>query len=113
MIKNWQPDLIGIEGIQYEQHMGVTTFQSLAWLQGILMECCFELGINYDIVNTNTWRHGIGVKGKTRADRKRSMQLLVKEWYDISVSEDEADSIGIGKYLAQTVKPRYSVQSWE
>ena len=29
------------------------------------------------------------------------MQLLAKTWYDVTVSEDEADAIGIGKYVAE------------
>ena len=28
------------------------------------------------------------------------MQLIAKTWFDISVSEDEADAIGIGKYAS-------------
>ena len=43
MIENWQPDAIGLEGIQYQdevsgQKASVTVFQALARLQGILME---------------------------------------------------------------------------
>lgn len=54
MIENWKPDIIGIEGIQYQKEIGVTTFQTLARIQGILMDCCFELGIRYEICSTNT-----------------------------------------------------------
>ena len=41
------------------------------------------------------------------------MQLLAKEWFDISVSDDVADAIGIGKYLASTAKPKPQVMFWE
>ena len=41
MIDNWKPDIIGIEGTQYQQDMGVTTFQTLARLQGVLMDLCY------------------------------------------------------------------------
>lgn len=113
MIENWHPDLIGIEGIQYQQNFGVTTFQTLARLQGVLMELCYELSIPFKICPTNTWRAHCGVKGTQRADRKRSMQLLVKKWFDISVSDDEADAIGIGKYLADTNKKQTELVNWE
>lgn len=93
--------------------MGVTVFQTLAHLQGILMETAFEMGIPFKLCSTNTWRHTCGVKGKTRTDRKRSMQLLVKQWFDISVSEDEADAIGIGKYMSSQVVPPIKVENWE
>lgn len=116
MIENWQPDAIGLEGIQYQdevsgQKASVTVFQALARLQGILMETCYERKIEYVICPTNTWRHHCGVTGKTRIDKKRSMQYKAKEWHDITVSDDEADAIGIGKYTADL----YNIQvvNWE
>ena len=116
MIENWQPDCIALEGIQFQeessgQKMSVTVFQALARLQGILMETCFDRKIKYVVCPTNTWRHHCGVKGRTRADKKRSMQLLAKKWYDITVSDDEADAIGIGKYAASLGSVK--MISWE
>lgn len=113
MIENWQCDIIGIEGIQYQQNMGVTTFQTLARLQGILMDLCIELNIPYIICPTNTWRAHCEVKGKTRADKKRSMQLLVKKWYDVTVSDDIADAVGIGKYVTDTNQQKTKIINWE
>jgi len=113
MIENWQCDIIGIEGIQYQQTMGVTTFQTLARLQGILMDLCVELNIPYVICPTNTWRAHCGVKGTKRTDKKRSMQLLVKEWYDVTVSDDIADAVGIGKYVSDTNQQKTKIINWE
>lgn len=113
MIENWQCDLIGIEGIQFQEKMGVTTFQTLARLQGILIDLCIELNIPYVICPTNTWRAHCGVKGRARADKKRSMQLLVKEWYDVSVSDDIADAVGIGKYVSDTHQKKTKIVNWE
>lgn len=118
MINNWQPDFIGIEGIQFQeegggQKMGVTVFQTLARLQGVLMLTCYEAKVPYEVCPTNTWRHACGVKGKTRADRKRSMQLLVKQWYDRTTTDDEADAIGIGRYMATRVEKNTKIENWE
>ena len=113
MIENWQCDIIGIEGIQFQQNMGVTTFQTLARLQGILMDLCVELNIPYVICPTNTWRAHCEVKGKTRTDKKRSMQLLVKKWYDVTVSDDIADAVGIGKYVTDTNQQKTKIINWE
>lgn len=113
MINAWQIDIVGIEGIQYQQNMGVTTFEMLARLQGILMETLYELKIPYKICPTNTWRAHCKVKGRTRTDRKRSMQLLAKQWFDISVTDDEADAIGIGKYIADTSIKEIKIENWE
>ena len=75
------------------------------------METCYEKKIEYAICPTNTWRHHCGVTGRTRIDKKRSMQNKAKEWYDITVTDDEADAIGIGKYVADL----YNIQviNWE
>lgn len=112
MIANWKPDHIGLEGIQYEQNFGVTTFQTLARLQGILMECCYEQKVPFTLCPTNTWRNRCGVKGRARADRKRSAQLLIKEKYDVTATDDEADSILIGQYLVSVVIGP-DVEEWE
>ena len=118
MIQNWRPDFIAIEGIQYQeegngQKMGVTVFQTLARLQGVLMLVCHEAKVPFEICPTNTWRHDCGVKGRSRTDRKRSMQMLVKQWYDISVSDDESDAIGIGHYMTGRIKRNTTVTNWE
>ena len=118
MIENWQPDYIGIEGVQFQEKsgtraMGATVFDTLARLQGILMETAYSYNIPFKVVHTATWRHHSGVKGKTRADRKKSMQLLVKQWYDIKVSDDCSDAIGIGKYIAETTHIQPKIVFWE
>lgn len=113
MIDSYKPDIIGIEGIQYQQQIGVTTFQALARLQGVLIEECVSQGLLYEVCPTNTWRAYCGVKGQTRSDKKKSMQNLVKKWFDISVSDDCADAIGIGKYVAERHQKKTEIVSWE
>ena len=118
MIAAWRPDYIGIEGVQFQeegggQKMGVTVFQTLARLQGIIMLTCHEQKIPFEVCPTNTWRHSCGVKGKTRTDKKRSMQLLVESWYNLKVSEDEADAIGIGHHLVNFIEKNTAVTNWE
>ena len=117
IINNWQPDVIGLEGIQLQQNaargIGVTTFETLARLQGILMEACYEQKTQFVICPTNTWRAHCKVKGQTREAKKNSMRQLAREWHNINVSEDEADAIGIGKYVAETYALTHQVQNWE
>ena len=38
---------------------------------------------------------------------------LVKEWFDISISNDEADAIGIGKYVAEVLNKNVVTYNWE
>ena len=117
LIQNWKPDIIAMEGIQLQQFnnkmIGVTTYQTLARLQGILMATCHEQKIEYIVVPPATWRAHCQVKGRTRADRKRSMQMKVKEWFDITVSDDVADAIGIGKYTNDKHRKKVEIFDWE
>lgn len=113
MCNTWKPDYIALEGVQYQQNFGVTTFQTLCHIQGILMCSCLELNLPYEVCHTQTWRSACGVKGKSRVDKKRSMQLLVKEWYDVSVSDDESDAIGIGHYFVNNILQKHEIVEWE
>lgn len=117
LIQNWKPDIIGLEGIQLQQFnnktVGITTYQTLARLQGILMATCKEQNIQYVIIPPATWRAHCEVKGRARVDQKRSMQMKVKEWFDITVSNDIADAIGIGKYLNDKHKKKVEIFNWE
>ena len=117
LIHNWKPDIIGLEGIQLQQFndkmVGVTTYQTLARLQGILMATCYDLKVDYIVCPPATWRSHSDVKGRSRADKKRSMQNKIKEWFDITVSDDVADAIGIGKYINETHKKKVEIFNWE
>ena len=117
LIQNWKPDIIGIEGIQLQQlnnkTVGVTTYQTLARLQGILMATCVEQGAEYIIVPPATWRAHCEVKGRSRVDKKRSMQTKIKNWFDITVSDDIADAIGIGKYISDKYQKKVEIFNWE
>lgn len=113
LIEQYQVDFVAIEGIQFQQQIGVTTFETLARLQGILAVTCLEENIPYKIIPTNTWRSHCGVSGRSRVDKKRSMQRLVKEWFDIQPTEDECDAIGIGKYISDIYTPKVQVVDWE
>lgn len=113
LIDQFEIDFVGLEGIQYQTTAGVTTFETLARLQGILAATCYEEKIPYKIVPTNTWRLHCGVQGRSRPDRKRSMQRLVKEWFGFTPTEDEADAIGIGKYFSDIQTPKVEIVDWE
>ena len=119
MVTNWKPDYVAIEGIQYQDEvagkskMGITVFQTLARLQGVLLDTCYDLKIPVEVCPTNTWRNHCGVKGRYRADKKKSMQLLAKNWYNVNLSDDEADAIGIGKYFSDKISKATVIEDWE
>lgn len=109
----FKADLVVFEDIQLQQLggkqvysgdnvTGVQTFKTLAQLQGAIMDGLYDHGIPFEICHQATWRQHCGVKGRSRTDRKHSMQTLVEQWYGIKVNDDEADAIGIGKYASET-----------
>lgn len=111
-VKHWvddvrqkaQPNFIGIENIQYQQMAGVKTFQTLANLQGVLLDYCFE-NCKSALVMPSTWRAHLGINhGDKRAEAKQKTQNYVKMLTGLDVSQDEADAICIGKYFADTQK---------
>ena len=113
LIEQYQIDFVGLEQIQLDVQKSAPTFEALAHLQGILMLTCMEENVPCKAAHVSTWRAHCGVKGKTRPDVKKSMQLIVKKWFDIMPTDDEADSIGIGMYFADIMAPKVEVVDWE
>lgn len=116
IVKMWKPDVVGLEDIQLQKtdgNINIITYKILAHLQGILMQVLHELKTEYRLCPPATWRSHCNVKGRTKSDKKKSMQLIVKQMYDITVTNDEADAIGIGKYLGDTITDQDTIYNWE
>lgn len=113
MIQNWKPDIIALEGIQYQQQIGVTTFETLARLQGVLQVTAYENKCETHICHTATWRAFSEIHGKTRADKKRSASMKVKQLYDCHFPIDAEEAILIGRYAAATYGKKLEIVNWE
>lgn len=113
LIERYEIDFVGLEQIQLDVQKSATTFEALAHLQGILMLTCYEEKIPCKAAHVSTWRAHCGVKGRTRPDVKRSMQLIVKKWFGIMPTDDECDAIGIGMYFSDTMAPKVEIVDWE
>lgn len=97
-----KPNAIGIEGIQYQQQRGVKTFQTLANLQGVLLDYCYENQdkYTYGVAASSTWRSALGLNNADqRENAKQKAQSWVKLMFGLSATQDEADAICIGKYF--------------
>ena len=111
-LKEWEPDFVGIENIQLQKYgnrdteVQVKTFQTLANLQGVLLDIIFEACIDSDLVRPSEWRSYCGINDgdQHREAKKKQAQAKVKIWYDMNCSEDEADAICIGKYFCGKLK---------
>lgn len=111
-LNEWQPSFVGVENIQLQSYgpnaaqTQVKTFQTLANLQGVLLDTIFEACIDSDLVRPSEWRSYCGINdgNQMRDAKKKQAQAKVKVWYDINCSEDEADAICIGKYFCGKLK---------
>lgn len=108
VINAWKPDFIIMEDIQ-QQHGAVVTFKILAMLLGNLEELCAEKNIPYEVVSPNVWRKYAGTAGKTRREEKLLSVAVVKEKYNITVTDDVAEAILIGQYGSRVHKRDYGL----
>lgn len=109
VLKEWEPDFVGVENIQLQKYgvlAQVKTFQTLANLQGVILDTLFEASIDSDTVYPSEWRAYCGINDgdQHRDAKKKAAQVKVKMWYDINCTEDEADAICIGKYFCGKIK---------
>lgn len=117
-IDEWEPDFVGIENIQLQKfgpnatQAQVKTFQTLANLQGVILDTLFEKCIDHDLVYASEWRSYCGINDgdQKRENKKKLAQDKVKVWYNQDCTQDEADAICIGKYFAHLIKN--SKSSW-
>lgn len=100
VIKEWKPDFIMMEDIQYQKN-GILTFKVLAMLLGNLQVLCNDYNIPFEAVSPNVWRKYAGTAGKDRRQEKMLSIAVVKEKYDIKVGDDVAEAILIGHYGAR------------
>lgn len=111
-IREWEPDFIGVENIQLQKYGAsaaqaqVKTFQTLANLQGVILDTIFEASVDHDLVYPSEWRSYCGINdGDAHRDaKKKAAQAKAKIWYNMECTEDEADAICIGKYFCGQLK---------
>ena len=111
-IHTWEPDFIGLENIQLQKYgtkatdVQVKTFQTLANLQGVLLDIIFEAQIEHQLAYPSEWRSYCGINdGDTHRDaKKKAAQAKAKIWYNMDCTEDEADAICIGKYFCSKIR---------
>lgn len=117
MLAIWKPDFVIIEDIQLQDRntggdtSNLTTYKVLAHLQGVLQNVLYETKTPFETVYASVWRKACEIKGRYRADQKKNAQLQVKKWYNIDVTNDEADAICIGRYYNKKTKPNIII--WE
>ena len=111
MMAKWKPDMVAIEDIQQQENVQI--FKVLAQLQGVLINALFENKYEFDIIHVATWRSHCQIKGKDRSSLKKDAQAKIKAWYDVSVSQDEADAICLGRCAVSQYEKNNEFYGWE
>jgi len=98
-----RPDLVAIE----DSYLGenVNTVKVLSRIQGRFEQAFATRGIPTELVMADVWQKALLtglITGKSKsAERKRAAAIWVKATYGLVVSEDIADAIGIGTFVAR------------
>lgn len=105
----WNPDAVCIENIQLEKN--VKMFQTLANLQGVILDYLYENEVRYELVYASTWRTFLGLNERdVRDSAKKKAQFYVQMTCNLKCSQDEADAICIGRYAVNHIqKPRVKI----
>ena len=100
LIELYEPIYVVMEEVRPEDvNSNNDVFKKLMYLQGQLAIVCNSNGLKYEFLVPSEWRKQCGIKtgrGVMRDKLKASDIKFVKDTYDIVVSDDEADAIGIG-----------------
>jgi hypothetical protein len=68
------------------------------------MAYLFELDVGFTIVQPSAWKSYSNIKGRKREEQKANTVQMIKEKFNLDVSENEADSIGIGLFALYNEK---------
>ena len=98
MLTVWDIDAVGLENVQYQGN--AQTLITLSKLLGVLETAALEFNMEPYIVSSATWKSFCSIKGKTRAQQKMNAQSHVWKKYKIRATEDAADAICLGEYVA-------------
>lgn len=103
LVDKYNPDIVALEDVQLQKNPD--TFKALSKLLGIIEMYLVELEVPCVVIPCNEWRKGLGIKGRTREDKKRAAINYVKYVLNIDIPNDDiAEAICIGVYCDKTVK---------
>lgn len=105
LLIKYKPEKVILEDIQMQAN-NVSTFQKLAWLQGALIETCWNLGMPVELIRPNEWRaicHFLKDQDKHRDAQKKIAQQWVHDTFNKVCTQDEADAICIGYAASQSM----------
>lgn len=95
------PDVVVIEGVQFQNNY--RTYSQLSQMQGVIFNVLFTRNLAFRLIEPTAWKSYSKIKGKKRVEQKENTILMVRNKFNIDVSEDEADAIGIGIWAINNI----------
>ena len=89
---------IQLQDVNGNKETGIKTFKVLAEVFGVVYELLSERKIKNTAVLPIKWKAHFKIAGKGRAQEKKMAQSYVMNNYNITCTEDEADSLCIALY---------------
>jgi len=103
LINKNKPEVFILENVQFQKNPKVLI--TLSKLLGVLINLFIENNYIYLVVEPTKWKSSCGIKlREKRKVQKEQTIKFIKNLYEIDVSEDEADAIGIGYYIINNIK---------
>lgn len=102
LIEIIRPEYVCIESVQFQNNYN--TYSQLSQLQGVIFSLLFEKNLPFILIEPTAWRKFCKISGRKRDEQKAATIQMVKERYGVDVTEDEADSIGIGLWIVNAIK---------
>ena len=115
MIIHWEPDFVCFEDIQLQTNGAnasqFQTFKVLAQLMGIVKAMLMKYEIEHSCVLNKVWQAQFSISGSDRSTQKRNVINKVKALYGVTVTDDVADAILIGRYAVMKKTPPKPIAS--
>lgn len=106
VLKTWKPQSVRIEYPQGQ--MNVTVTGMICQILGAVRAYCVFHDCDYSDVMPSVWRKHLGIKqgAKIKRDELKKQSIdLVKQYFDMDVSDDLADAICIGISMIKEYNP--------
>lgn len=107
VIKQWQPNYMVFEDIQYQDN--ALTHKTLGMVMGVCILAATMGNIEHTEVLNKVWQSEFGISGATRAAQKANVIKRVQEYYKIDVTDDVADAILMGQFAAKKLSHKWEV----
>lgn len=102
LIEETSPNFVTIEGVQFQKNQ--RTYSQLSQMQGLILSTLFERNLGFIVVEPSAWKSYCSIKGRKRVEQKANTIQMVKDRFNLKVSEDIADAIGLGIYTINNIK---------